>query len=207
MAVSITELLDVIKKTGLPIGEKLTKTQQDIDNENVIRSGVQGLYDPSLNQLDADKKAKIETLAGVDGKFSQLFGQGGKYQLRNPMDVERLTSGGQDIALSDFMRTAQSKNDLLKEFEKDVASATSLYGQIDPNKGEGSGLGDLQYIHDTYGIDLPGIDVEDSEWEITNTGDLEWEVVGDKKLPGADIIDKPQNKNYKWPNVGDFLPK
>ncbi len=190
MGVSINELLDVIKKSGLPIGDKLTKTTNQLANEDTLRSGVQGLYQPQINQLDDEKKQKIQQLANVDRQFAQLFGQGGKYQLRNPMDTEALTSGGQNIALSDFNRVATQKENLLKTFENDVTRATTLYGKIDPTSAENVGLGDLAYIKSQYGIDVPGLDnTKESDWEV-DVPDTEWEIQGNN-LQGTDRINRP----------------
>lgn len=200
MAASLTELLEVIKKSGLPIGDRLTKTQDEINAESTLRSGVAGMYQPQIASLDEEKKQKIQTLANVDKQFSQLFGQGGKYALRNPMDVERLTTGGHNLALSDFSRVATKKENLLKQFESDVTAATTLYGKVDPLKSEGGGgsMADLQYVMDTYGIQLPNITSGDSEWEIDNTGG-DWEIdsgQGEKVLPEkpSDIIKETKTK-------------
>lgn len=186
MAVSLTELLDVIKKSGLPLGERLTKTQKDIDNEQLLRGGVQDIYQPQFDQLDEEKKGKIQALANVDKQFSSMFGKGGKYALENPMNTESLTAQGQNIALSDFSRVATKKNDLLKAFEKDVADAVTLYGKVDPLKSEGDGtsLADFEYLRDTYGINVPGIEtLPESEWEVSDLGG-EWEIdsSGDLKV-------------------------
>lgn len=189
MGVSINELLQVIKESGLPIGDKITKTRQQLAQEETLRSGVQGLYQSQLTEIDDEKKRKLETLANVDKQFSQIFGQGGKYQLKNPMAVEELTSGGQNLALNQFATTAEKQKNLLKEFESDVAKATSLYGKIDPS-GTGS-IADLEYISQNYGIELPNIDTGDSDWEIQNIDNSDWEISGEVKQPpikGSDII-------------------
>lgn len=139
MAASIEELLNVIRKTGLPMGERLTKNQAELRAEDSLRQGIQSIYQPQINTLDEEKKQKIQALANVDKEFSALFGKGGKYALANPMDTERLTAGGQGIRLNDFMGSAQRKENLMGAFEKDVTKATSLYDQIKPLKSEGEG--------------------------------------------------------------------
>lgn len=205
MAVSLTELLDVIKKSGLPLGERLTKTQTDIDNEQLLRGGVQDIYQPQFDQLDEEKKGKIQALANVDKQFSAMFGKGGKYALENPMNTEALTTQGQNIAFSDFSNTIKKKNDLLSTFEKDVANAVTLYGKVDPLKSEGDGtsLADFEYLRDTYGISVPGIEtLPESEWEVSDLGG-EWEIdsSGDLKTlpekPNDIIEEKPKKKLFE----------
>lgn len=198
MGVSITEILDVIKKSGLPIGDRLTKTQAELGAEDSIRAGITPLYSGQLGQVDAEKQKKIQMLAGVDKEFSGLFGKGGKYALNNPMDAEQLTAGGQQIRLSDFMSSAQQKQDLLKSLESDVSKATSLYDQVKPSTSEGAdsvALADLKYINDTYGLGLPGMDTQ-SDWEI-DTPDTDWEIdssgnLNTPKLGGVDKMNKAQ---------------
>lgn len=203
MGATITELLDVIKKSGLPIGERLTKTQNEINSENTLRSGVSSIYAPQISKLDEEKKQKIQQLANVDKQFAGIFGKGGKYEMMNPMDTERLTAGGQNIALSDFSRVAAKKNDLLKAFEGDVASAVSLYGKVSPLKSEGQGsLADYEYLRDNYGINLPGLEVlPQSDWEVADLGG-DWEIdpSGDLKTPPEkpnDIIEEPRKKLFE----------
>lgn len=153
MAIGITELLDVIKKSGLPIGDKLTKTQNELAAEDQIRSGIMPAYAGQFGQLDEEKKQKIQALANVDRQFSQLFGQGGKYALRNPMDVEQLTAGGQDIRMSDFNTTVAKQDSLLKAFEGDVSRGISLYDKIKPSAG---GIDDSAALEAILGKSLDG---------------------------------------------------
>lgn len=207
MAASITELLDVIKKSGLPIGKRLGDVQGELQANDMLRAGIGSMYQPQIAELDEEKKQKIQKLANVDREFSSLFGKGGKYALNNPMDAEALTAGGQSLRLTDFMSTAQKKQSLLEAFESDVAKASTLYGQVKPLKSEGeSGLADYTYLQDTYGIKIPGLtSPEESDWKI-EIPDTDWQIDGQGNLDtgNAGIINAQPTQPKQgmgWPTM------
>jgi hypothetical protein len=199
MGVAINELLDVIKKSGLPLGDKLYKTEKELGAEDVLRTNLQKIYQPQMDTLDQEKKKKIQALANVDRQFSQLFGQGGKYQLRNPMDAEQLTQGGHKFALSDLAGTAEKESNLMSVFEKDISKANSLYEKVNPT-ASGSGDGDwfskVGLTLDKNGnvVFKTDVNVPESDWEIDNVtpDDGEWELITQNKpLIGRDRINQP----------------
>lgn len=207
MGASITELLDVIKKSGLPIGKRLNDVNADISADSTLRSGIGAMYEPQIAQLDEEKKQKIQRLANVDKEFSAIFGKGGKYALENPMATESLTAGGQSLRLNDFMTTAQKKQSLLEAFESDVAKASTLYGQVKPLKSEGeSGLADYSYLQSEYGIEIPGLtQPNESDWTI-EMPDTDWQIDGEGNLDtgNAGIINSPPSQpksSMGWPTM------
>lgn len=208
LGASITELLDVIKKTGLPIGKRLNDVNADISADSTLRSGIGAMYEPQIAQLDEEKKQKIQRLANVDKEFSAIFGKGGKYALENPMATESLTAGGQSLRLNDFMTTAQKKQSLLEAFESDVAKASTLYGQVKPLKSEGeSDLSDYAYLQSKYGLEILGLmPPEKSDWEVF---DPEWVIdeQGNLDTGNAGIINSPPSQpkqSMGWPTMDNI---
>jgi hypothetical protein len=190
MGVSITELLDVIKKSGLPLGENLQKKETQLTAEDLLRQKLTGIYEPQFSALDTEKKKKIENLANVDRQMSQIFGAGGKYQLRNPADAEGLTNTRFNTSLSDFNTTVDKQNNLLGVFEQDVAKANTLYSAVKPTASEGI---DDSNLLKKYGINLedwnPNKVADSPDWEIVP---MDWEIVPEEnKLKGSDKINMP----------------
>lgn len=189
MSISVTELLNVIKKSGLPLGEKLEQKQKQITSEDTLRQGIYPMFSEQIGKLDEEKKQKIQALANVDKQFSGLFGKGGKYELRNPAQMESLTAGGQNILMQDFSRVAQTKESLLSTFEKAVSKASALYESIKPTEKSGGILDDLDKLT-SYGINFKALrpPLESFDDDRPSLNIFEEEDTPTSPLKGTDII-------------------
>lgn len=129
--IPIQTLQEVLQESGLPLsGASAMKAQKPFAGQ-AIEGAVANRLNPQFQQLDAERKSKIETLASADRQLMQsLADPSFSGYLENPLDRERVAAGAQNILAGDVGLTGAKAGQLTKEYNDLVSQSEKLFADL-----------------------------------------------------------------------------
>lgn len=135
---SITDLMSVLQKSGLPLGQFPLEQTGTYQREQIAGAVYGG--DTRMEAAKSKYMDSINRLAQLDGKLSGYYSDpGSKVYLENAADRERAISGAFSAQSQEPNKYAQEMNDIKSELENKISEAMTLFNQLDQKVPAGDG--------------------------------------------------------------------
>lgn len=156
-SVAITELMDVLKKSGLPIGNTPlgdTAMAQQQQIADTVTS-----QDSTVNNARQKYMDSINRIAQADNKLRSAYSNpSSSLYMENPLDAERLIQGARGVQGQEAQMEAGNLDQAQRDLDSKIDQAITLFGQLKSKKtGSGSSGDGKDYLDDQLrksGIEL-----------------------------------------------------